>query len=321
MIWVEILSRHRDVAARLRVDGDEAHIGRGYDNDVIVDDPYVAPRHMRVFRDEEGRLVAENVGSKNGMFLDRDNTWRPRIVIDPDRPIRIGHTHLRIRDITYAVPMERFAASGTQTWLAAAAAGLGVLVLGIEALFLWLTQTGEPKVSTYLNSLLFVSGLALAWVSVWTILSRIFSGRARFVQNLLIALLGFLLIALDRELAQIAAFAFTWPAAVSYQYAVQACIVAVVCFFHLRETGRSRLVLKGAVVATLAALVITVQTVLLSETVSDFGQQNTVRRLMPPAFRLAPVRDESDFFAEIERLKAGLDRDRVKSRADDAGRS
>ena len=50
MIWVEILSRHREVVARVRIVGEEAIIGRGYDNDVIVDDPYVAARHLRVFR-------------------------------------------------------------------------------------------------------------------------------------------------------------------------------------------------------------------------------------------------------------------------------
>jgi hypothetical protein len=76
MIWVEILSRHREVAARLRVAGEEACIGRGYDNDGVVDDPYVAARHVRVFRHEAGRLVAEDAGSKNGMFLDRGSAER-----------------------------------------------------------------------------------------------------------------------------------------------------------------------------------------------------------------------------------------------------
>jgi hypothetical protein len=66
MIWVEILSRHRDVAARVRVMGDEASIGRGYDNDVIVDDPYVAAHHLRVFRDAAGKLIAQDLGSANG---------------------------------------------------------------------------------------------------------------------------------------------------------------------------------------------------------------------------------------------------------------
>jgi len=58
MIWVEILSRHRDITARVRTASPEVRIGRGYDNDVIVDDPYVAARHLRVFRDEAGQLVA-----------------------------------------------------------------------------------------------------------------------------------------------------------------------------------------------------------------------------------------------------------------------
>ena len=315
MIWVEVLSRHRDVAARFRVAGDEAHIGRGYDNDVVIDDPYVAARHVHVFRDEAGRLVAEDAGSKNGMFIDRDGARKARIVIDPERPIRIGHTHVRIRDAAHAVPLERVVGVRTQAWPAIViAAGLGVSVLGVEALRAWLLQTGEPRVSTYLTSLLFVTGLALIWVSVWTILSRIFSGQARFLQNLLIGLSGFLAVSLQRELAQFAAFAFTWPAVITYEYPVQWCIVAVACFFHLREAGRSHLVLKGAAVATLLVLAITVQTVLQSETVSDAGQQTTVRRLLPPALRLAPVRTESDFFVEIEHLKAGLDRDRVRAR-------
>jgi pSer/pThr/pTyr-binding forkhead associated (FHA) protein len=73
MIWVEILSRHRDVVNRVRIAGEEATIGRGYDNDVIVDDPYVAARHLRVSRDEAGQLVAKDLGSVNGI------SWMARV--------------------------------------------------------------------------------------------------------------------------------------------------------------------------------------------------------------------------------------------------
>ena len=320
MIWIEILSRHREVAARFRIAGEEAHIGRGYDNDVIVDDPYVAARHVRVFRDEAGRLVAEDAGSANGIFLDRGNGRLLRIFIDAEHPIRIGHTYVRIRDTSHAVPAERLAGARTQTWPIALAAGLGVLALGIEALFIWLAQTAEPRASTYLTPLLVVGAVVLAWVSVWAVLSRIFSGRARFVQNLLIGLSGILVISLYREFAQLSAFALAWPAATNYEYAVQWSILAAVCFFHLRETGRSRLVLKGAFVVTLFALAITAQTVLRSEALSDSGRPSTFSRLMPPVLRLAPVRDESAFFAEIDGLKTMIDKDRAQARANDAGR-
>jgi hypothetical protein len=42
---------------------------------------------------------------------------------------------------------------------------------------------------------------------------------------------------------------------------------------------------------------------------------------MPPALRLAPVRHESDFFAEVERLKTGLDRDRERAQAEEPSRA
>ena len=103
MIWVEILSHHRDVEASIRVSGPEALIGRGYDNDVIVDDPYVAVQHLRIFRDNSGQIVAEDVGSANGTFLDGGKDRLQRIVIDGAKPIRIGQTFLRVRAPDFVV--------------------------------------------------------------------------------------------------------------------------------------------------------------------------------------------------------------------------
>jgi len=314
MIWVEVLSRYRDVATRFRIDGSEAYIGRGYDNDVIVDDPYVAARHVRVFRDTAGRLVAVDAGSKNGMFLGRERARRDRIVVDPEHPIRIGHTYVRIRDTAHAVPLERLAGAQRRIWPVVTAVLLGAAILGIEALFLWLIQTNEPRVATYLTPLLTLTGWVLAWTAVWTVVCRVFYGQSGFLQNLLIALTGLLVFSLYREFTQFAAFAFTWPVGVNYDYAAESIVVAVVCFFHLREAGRSHLVQKGVAVAALLAIAIAVQTVQRSEAVSDFGPQNTARRLLPPALHLGPVRGEGDFFAEIERLKAGLDSDRTPAR-------
>ena len=316
MIWVEILSRHREVAARFRFAGPDVRIGRGYDNDVILDDPYVAARHMRVFRDDAGRLVAEDMGSANGMFLDRDNGRQQRIVIDGERPIRIGHTCLRIRETGHAVEPERVA--GPEVRILPIA--LSVVILAIEALAVWLAETTEPKASSYLAPLLGIAVAVAAWVAVWALLSRIFSGRARFQRNLLIALLGILVFSLYNEFAQFSAFALTWSIAIDYQYVVMWSVLAAVCFYHLREVGPSRLVLKGSAVAALFALIIAVQALKQSELLSNSGRQTTLRRLLPPALRLAPVRDENTFFAEIEHLKTKLDSDRTQARADDAGR-
>ncbi len=320
MIWVEILSRHHEVAARFRFAGQEVRIGRGYDNDVVVDDPYVAARHVRVFRDEPGRLVAEDVGSANGMFLDGSKSRHERIVIDGERPIRIGHTCLRIRETSHAVERERVARPELRVLPVALIAALSAVILGIDALAVWLAETTEPKASSYLTPLLGVAVSVVAWVVVWSLLSRIFSGRSRFQHNLLIALLGVLVFTLYNELAQFSAFALMWRIPANYEYVAMWSILAAVSFFHLREVGRSRLALKGGLVLALLALLIAIQTVQQFEVINDSGRQNTVRRLLPPALRLVPVRDEKTFFTEIEQLKTKLDSDLAQARADDAGR-
>ena len=320
VIWIEILTRSRDVATRLRFAGPEVRIGRGYDNDVILDDPYVAARHLRVLRDQDGRLVAEDVGSVNGLFVDRDSRRQQRVFIDGEHPIRIGHTWLRVRAADHAAPPERAAAPQTHARALVLTAGLAAAVLGVTALLLWLSETGEPRASRYLMPLL---GRALAvtvWVGIWALLSRIFSGRARFGRNLVVALSGLLALSLYYEFAYFASFAVTWRIPSTYAYVGLSCILAAACFFHLREIGASRLKLKAGVVAALLALAIGLQTVWQSEAFHDFGQQTLVLRLMPPRLRLAPVRDESDFFADIAQLKTRLDRDRIEALRDDAKR-
>jgi hypothetical protein len=199
------------------------------------------------------------------------------------------------------------------------AAALGIAVFGIDALSVWFAEIGEPRASNYLTPLLAIAVTVVAWVSIWALLSRIYSGRARFARNLLIALSALLGFLIYNEAARFSAFALTSRTAINYQYVALWSIVAAACFFHLREVGRSRLKLKGAVVASLLLLVIGVQTLQQSEALDDFGRQNIIRPLMPPALRLAPVRDERAFFSEVEQLKTALDSDRMLARSKDAG--
>jgi hypothetical protein len=320
VIWVEILNRHRDVAARVRAAGPELRIGRGYDNDVVIDDTYVAARHVRVFRDENGRLIAEDVGSRNGLFLDGDRSRHPRIVLDGERAIRIGHTLLRIRDAGHEVPGEREAPAGASAWPIAAAVALSVVILSLEALSIWSTEFGEPRLSHYLLPTLYIVAAVVVWVAVWSLVARIISGRGHFLRNLMIALAGVLAFSLFNDFAQFSAFALTWRAPVSYDYVAMWCIAGAACFLHLREVGASRLPLKGAAIVGLLALAIAVQTLMQSEAFQDTGRQTVTSRLMPPGLRLVPVRDEGAFFADIEQLKARIDRDRSEAVAEDAAR-
>jgi hypothetical protein len=310
VIWVEVLSRHHDVVARHRCVGPEVRIGRGYDNDVVIDDPYVAARHVRIVREDDGALAALDPGSANGLFADHGTTRLQRIVLDGEHPIRIGHTYLRIRDASHPVAQERLTTAPARAWPVVLALGVGLLAL--EGILLWLGETAEPKPSRYVLPLLGLTMVVLVWTTAWAILSRIFSGQARFEHHLLIALSGLLAYSFYNELVDYGAFALTWRVLAVYEYVGSWLFFAALCFLHLHAIGASRLKLKAGVVAALAVVGISTQTLAQWETRTAFDGYNYVRHLKPPALRLASPKSESVFFADAEKLKAPLDRARTE---------
>jgi len=318
-LWIEILSRHRDVSSRIRLADREITIGRGYDNDVVIDDPYVAARHVRVYRGDGGRLTAEDLGSVNGMYVDRDNGRRQRIIIDGDKPIRIGQTFVRVREATYPVPPEHTGRPARAS-LTVAAVIAAVAILAIEVWSAWLNETTEPQLKDYLLPMLIVAGAIAVWVAVWSLITRLLAGTARFAHNLLIALAGILTFSLYNEIVQLAAFAVTWPVLLDLQYVAIWCVLGMICFMHLREIGRSHLLIKAAAITALFGGTIAVQTVLRQSEAFAATNQQTFRRLMPPMLRLVAPHDESKFFAELEDLKTKLDRDRADAQAVDGKR-
>jgi Inner membrane component of T3SS, cytoplasmic domain len=313
MIWVEILSRHRDVLSRVRIAGEEATIGRGYDSDVIVDDPYVAARHLRVWRDETG-LIAEDLGSANGIFLDGGKGPITRLVIEGDKPFRIGQTWLRIRDRDHVVEPERLVVDERGALSTAAVATMTVAVLGFTALRVWLAQTGEPRLSNYMTPLLTVAGAVLVWVAMWALVSRLVAGRSQFLRNLMIALVAVMASLVYAEFAKYTAFGLTWPVPGNYEYAATWSILAAACFLHLRAISARGVWLKGTIVAVILILAIGVQTLQRSEAFSDSGRQTTARLMLPPAFRTVPLRAPDSFFASVADLKANLDADRDQAK-------
>jgi hypothetical protein len=319
MIWVEILSRHRDIMARFRIANPEVLIGRGYDNDVIVDDPYVAARHLRVFRDEAGQLIAEDLGSANGTFLDGGKSRLARVIVDGGQPIRIGQTYLRVRDLNHAVEPERLAHPQWRILPVVLAVALAVTILGIDSLKIWLSQVGETRASSYLTPLLTIVSSVMIWVGIWALLSRVFSGRSHFFRNLLIALTSLFAFSFYNEFAQYLSFAWTWSVPTAYEYVAAWVILAVACFLHIREVGPGRLWLKGGLVTALLVIAIAVQTLQRSEALSDSGRQNIAHVLMPPSFRAVPFRDEAAFFGDIANLKSKLDSDRLQPKPGERG--
>ncbi|MEO5763935.1 MAG: FHA domain-containing protein [Casimicrobiaceae bacterium] len=308
MIWVEVLARHRDVLDRYRCDGPEVTIGRAYDNDVVLDDPYVAAHHVRIVPDEQGRLVAHDLGSVNGLGVEDGPRRDAAVVLDGKLVMRLGRTLVRVRGPDFAVPAERTALPLARTW--PAAAGLVGGVAAVSALSLWLSETSEPQLSRYVLPLLAMAIVVLIWTTSWSLMSRIFSGAARFERHLTIALTGLLAFFAFDELTDYGSFAMSWRWLAEFAYVGDWLLFAGLCFFHLREIGPLRLPMKGGVVAAIALAAIGAHTLTKSELSSMFGQQSYLPGLKPPMFRLKAPKSEGEFFADTDLLKAVVDKAR-----------
>ena len=208
---VEVLDpRTGEVRVRRRLDAGPVTLGRGYDNDIVLDDAYADARHARIVSDETGALVIEDLGSVNALFRPGPGGARQtRVVVHPDLEVRVGRTRLRFRDSDAPLPPalpDLPTSAGRMPrprWVGTWWGQLGVTVVATAALgwIAWLgnytASPGSEVASTTLGILL----IAALWAGIWAVASRIVVQRFRFLGHLAVVsamtLGGFVLVAAD----------------------------------------------------------------------------------------------------------------------------
>jgi hypothetical protein len=316
--WIEVLARHREHAVRQRLDADALTLGRAWDNDIVLDDAHVAAHHLRIVRDADGRWIAEDLGSVNGLRVEGERRSQARIELAPGTIVRVGHTQLRLHRGSDAVPPELPLGRNRSPWPAALVCSAFVLALAV--LELWLGETAEPKLVRYVTGVLALAAVALLWTSAWAAISRLFAGHARYGVHLLIASAGLLAYSLYDPLGEFGAFALSWTALARYSYVGAWVLLGVTCFAHLRALSRKRLPLKAIAVAALVALGIGTQSLKLSDWRANYGQPAMLQKLAPPWLRVAAPQEPGAFFAGSVELQAAIDGARADEPAgDDAG--
>jgi FHA domain len=189
---LEFATRSGQVLARVPCRPGSLQIGRALKSDVVIDDPFIAATHLRIEIDASGAVRVADAGSVNGLFdgLGRKARRVQHLVLADDQPVKFGHTTLRLRDLRSQVEPER-PEGGTQ--LAGPLFSAPVAALLIAALALWsLTETwlGNFAVLKPAQLITAASGLIVSfffWVGGWALVTRVFTGHARFAAHAAIA--------------------------------------------------------------------------------------------------------------------------------------
>ncbi|MDR1529653.1 MAG: FHA domain-containing protein [Burkholderiales bacterium] len=313
MIWIEILSRNKELINRHRSLVDIVSIGRGYDNNIVIDDPYVAPGHLRIYRNNEGAIIAKDLGTRNGVF-DEAGKKHASIVLTGNKLIRIGQTWLRIRDADFPVATERLLSPQIRLWPWLLL--LLVLVPASILLPIWLLNSHEHSIVLYLGPLISIGLMFAIWIGLWSLVSRLFSGAARFSLHAIIALTGFLISQSILFLQKWLTFAFSSSLIAHYSFPVLWLLFALVCYAHLRAISAKNVKLKAAIVLSLAICACLTQWLMKQD--NPFMQEDSaggypyLSQMFPSSWRVVAPKSETDFVSETKKLKGELDALREK---------
>jgi hypothetical protein len=308
--FVEVLARSGEVRHRQRADALPIRIGRGYDNDFILDDRHTSANHAIIERNEAGGLDVLDLGSRNGVV--HKGKRQNRLSIDGNTVFRLGHTNLRVRSVDFSVG-DAMRDTTFHKWEGWPPALTGLVLMVLLSLWsTWLTDTERSEAIRYFTSLAGVLTAGLLWSGIWTLSNRLFAGQTRFGRHLFIAASGMAVMELASFLLGTAAYAFSLETLARYGSHVAIAISAGMVYFHLVTINPNN-TRRFAVASLLLALLGSGLTLIFNyQNRGHLADELYMSDLFSPAMRMSPDHSIDQFLAETKQLKSEIDAERSK---------
>jgi hypothetical protein len=314
--FVEVLARNGDVLHRHKVKDLPIRLGRAYDNDFIIDDAHSAAHHAQVSLDENGAMLLQDLGSRNGVYV--RGKRHASVVIKGDTVVRIGHTNVRVRPANFPVAPELHDRT-MHGWEGGAPGLVGVLMIAIFAIStLWVSDTQSFQAVRYLQAMAYGIGAGLAWSGIWAFANRLFGRHARLGRHLFVTGCGVTAMTIFKVLSSLAAYAFSLEFLTRYGNHAAIMIVCGMLYFHLSTIKPNRP--RPFAIACLVLFTLGSGLTLMSneERYGRLSDDLYMSLLLPPSVRVSPDHSVDEFMGNVARIKAGLDVERVKKIKDDA---
>jgi hypothetical protein len=307
---IEVLAHH-EVRQRFFADALPIRIGRGYDNDVILDDPHSAIHHAVVEQAENGSLQLRDLGSRNGsVHLGK----RQQVIeLNGNTVVRLGHTRLRVRSADFPLPDE-VVDTTLHNWEGwpPALAGLATIA-SLTTFSTWLGDTAKFETIRYLMAVCYVLAGGMVWSGIWAFANRLFGGRARFGRHFFIAGCGMAAMEAWSIFSNTAGYALSLELLTRYGSHVMIAIIAATVFYHLSAINPQR-PRRAAVFAVVLSLL--GSGLMLMMNYQRYGQLSDelyMAELLPPAVKLASDQSVDHFLGDAARLKDKVDAERSKT--------
>lgn len=308
LAFIEVLARDGEVAARHPVQRWPVTAGRGYEADIIIDDPFVAPLHVRIEPAAHGRFRVADLQSVNGIALLPSEERVAAAEAGPDDVVRLGRTQLRIRAPSYAVRPELPLRAASFYRRPFAFVVMAAALLAITVWNAWIMTTIQEDRAFLVFPVLVVCTGVGVWISVWSLVGRTVGGRANFAAHGFVACATLAALALTEAVFEYLSFGLSarWPG-----YLGTAATVALFAYMIYRQlrlnsrAPRRRLGIVAAAVALAGYGAVT--GIEMAGESSREGAQRYSESLKPPAFLWVRGVAPEEYLAHAGRLKRKVD--------------
>ena len=311
---------------RHRLNGMPLTLGRALANDIIVDDPYVDPTHVRLTPDGDGSVIVEDLESVNGIVAN-EGRLAGSVIARAGDTIRIGRTTIRFRDPNESVPpalvdqpavavMEQAPTRDVslrlrRRFVTETSVGL-VLLLIVMAAYAFNSWLGDSSRSSANEATSVALGAAIAlsvWAGLWSIASRVIVHRFRFMGHLAVAsaiVLAALLWSILEAWLQFFlpdSLIDTLPA-----FAIMLGLLAVLVASHLSLAStmpRRRQWRVGAIVAAVVVAVSALAALTKDDSFSDVPKFPAIVKPLPARF--IPTKSIAQFESATRGMKDEVD--------------
>lgn len=222
-----------------KFDADEILIGRDFDCELSLPDPYADPRHCRIqLRTGPSQFCVTDCNSRNGTRVGKRQLRAGDLDANSGVIITIGKTRLRLIDPALATlpalqltRLDQFADGAGRTWVATCTMGAAALFAVGDS---WVQSDASFQLSTALDTLVGVFAVIIVIAGFWGLIGRISRHKANIRAHASIAAAVWLTNGLASLLLDVLVFSFNGSAWYGPGAAILSGTIAVIGqFVHL----------------------------------------------------------------------------------------
>lgn len=312
---VELLERDGHVRQSVAVRQWPLSVGRALDNTVVLPDPHVAARHLRIEpMAPAGHGLLLTVGDTvNGLTLgSRRLGTGERVVLPEDGTaleLGLGRSRVRVRLPGQVLSPEQPLAGAFMFSQRLAPLLVAAVVLAAALGFNTYLDSDPDTLGRALAGMALASIVGGAvWCGLWALLSKTFTRQSQFAWHLKVFMLASIAWMVADVVPRLLAFMFSKPVFSSFAFFGTLGVGAAALYFHLLAVEPARPKLLRWVVFAGWVAGVSVMVMLNLQRNDRPGEALYMSHLFPPALRLAKPVDTDQFMDGLAPLQGVLDK-------------